>query len=146
MNKFKLFLVSLVAIIAVLGGCSSEDANDEQSNATNDQSEASENAASDNEKQEEKVTISITKHKGEETVTEKEIPIEDGAILMDILKENFDIEEGGGFIKSVEGIKADESEKMYWNISVNDKTASVGANELELAPGDTVNFDLQSWE
>lgn len=146
MSRSKLFIVSLIAIIGILGGCSSESADDDQSNATKSQSETSENTASDNEKQEEKVTISITKKKGEETVAEKEIPIEDGAILMDVLKKNFDIEEDGGFIKSVEGIKADDSKKMFWNISVNDKTASVGANELKLSPGDTVNVDLQSWE
>lgn len=146
MSKFKLFLVSLVVIIGVLGGCGSEDANDEQTNATNDQSEASENTASDDEKQEEKVTVSITKKKGEETVAEKEIPIEDGAILMDVLMENFEVEEKGGFINSVEGIKADKSKNMFWSISVNDETASVGAGELELSPGDNVNFDLQSWE
>ena len=145
MGKMKLFLLSLVVIIGVLGGCSSEDTG-EESSATNDQTETSGDTTTDNEKQEAKITISITKKKGEETVAKKEIPIEDGAILMDVLKENFEVEEDGGFITSIEGIEANESEKMAWLFFVNDESAKVGANQLELSPGDTVHFDLQSWE
>lgn len=145
MGKMKLFLLSLVVIIGVLGGCSSEDTG-EESSATNDQTETSGDTTTDNEKQEAKIMISITKKKGEETVAKKEIPIEDGAILMDVLKENFEVEEDGGFITSIEGIEANESEKMAWLFFVNDESAKVGANQLELSPGDTVHFDLQSWE
>ena len=141
----KLFLLSLVVIIGVLGGCSSEDTG-EESSATNDQTETSGDTVTDNEKQEAMVAISITKKKGEETVAKKEIPIEGGAILMDVLKENFEVEEDGGFITSIEGIEANESEKMAWLFFVNDESAKVGANQLELSPGDTVHFDLQSWE
>lgn len=146
MSKMKLFLLSLVVIIGVLGGCSSEDKGGEESSATNDQTEASEDTATDNEKQEAMVMISITKKKGEESVAKKEIPIENGAILMDVLKENFEVEEDGGFITSIEGIEANESEKMAWLFFVNDEPAKVGASDLELSPGDNVHFDLQSWE
>lgn len=145
MSKFKFFLVTLVVIIGVLGGCSSEgDATNDQSKAT--QSEENENAASDNEKQEEILTVSITKNKGEETVTEKEIEIEDEAILYDVMKENFEIEDDAGYITSIEGIEAKESEQMAWMFFVNDEMASKGAKDTKLSPGDTVNFDLQAWE
>lgn len=143
MSKFKFFLVSLVFVIGVLGGCSSESGN-EQPNSNNEQTESSENSASEN--QEEVVTISITKNKGEETITEEEITIEDGAVLYDVMKENFEIEDDAGYITSVEGIQAKESEQMAWMFFVNEEMASVGAKELELSPGDSVNFDLQSWE
>ncbi|ASN05480.1 DUF4430 domain-containing protein [Virgibacillus necropolis] len=146
MSKFKFFLVSLIAIIVVLGGCSSEGTTNEQSNATNEQTESTESTTSGEENQEEAVMISITKGKGEETVKEKEIKIEDGAILYDVMKENFELKDDAGYITSIEGIEAKESEQMAWMVFVNDEMASVGAKELELSPGDSVNFDLQSWE
>ncbi|ASK63309.1 hypothetical protein CFK37_14670 [Virgibacillus phasianinus] len=146
MSKMKLFLVSLIAVIGILGGCNSEGADNEQSNVANNQPESSESNASDNENQEKMVTISVTKKKGEETVTKKEVPIEDGAILMDVMKKNFDLKEDGGFITTIEGIEAKKSEKMAWMYSINGESASVGASDLELTPGDSVNFDLHSWE
>ncbi|WP_404452885.1 DUF4430 domain-containing protein [Virgibacillus necropolis] len=142
MSKFKLFFVSLVMIIGVLTGCS-ETSND-QSNPSKEQSETSENATSEN--QEEIVTISITKNKGEESIKEMEIPIEDGAILYDVMKENFKIEDDAGYITAIEGIEAKKSEQMAWMFFVNGEMGSVGAKDLELSPGDSVNFDLQSWE
>ncbi|MFZ3577063.1 DUF4430 domain-containing protein [Virgibacillus sp. DJP39] len=145
MGNYKLFLVSLVMVIGLLGGCNQESGG-EQSSPSNEQSQTSESNTSDNEQKEEIVTISITKKKGEETVTEKEIAIEEGAILYDVMKENFEIEDDAGYITSIEGIKANESEQMAWMFTVNGEMASVGAKELELSLGDTVNFDLQSWE
>ncbi|WP_430785482.1 DUF4430 domain-containing protein [Virgibacillus flavescens] len=140
MSRFKLLLVSLFSILIVLGGCSTgNDADNKEK-----QTETSENVSSEN--QEESVTVSITKNKGEETLSEKKIEIEEEAILYDVMKENFEIKDDTGFITSIDGIEAKESEKMAWMVSVNDEMASVGAKELKLSPGDTVNFDLQSWE
>lgn len=136
MSKLKLFFASLILIAGVLTGCNADSANQ--------QAESNETTASEN--QEESVTILITKNKGEEIVTEKEIPIEDGAILYDVMKKNFEINDNAGYITAIEGIEAKESEQMAWMFFVNDEMASVGAKELELSPGDTVNFDLQSWE
>lgn len=143
MSKFKFIFVALVMITGVLAGCSSEASND-QSTPSKEQSETNENVTSEN--QEEIVTISITKHKGEETVTEKEIPIEDGAILYDVMKENFELKDDAGYITVIEGIEAKESEQMAWMLFVNGEMGSVGAKDLKLSPGDSVNFDLQSWE
>ncbi|WP_081472446.1 DUF4430 domain-containing protein [Ornithinibacillus scapharcae] len=35
---------------------------------------------------------------------------------------------------------------MSWMFSVNGEQSMVGAGEVELKDGDTVNFDYQSWE
>jgi len=65
---------------------------------------------------------------------------------MDVLKENFDVEEDNGFVTAIDGVEQDVNAQIGWMYFVNDEMAMVGANEYELSPGDVVNFDLQSWE
>lgn len=96
--------------------------------------------------QEETVVITISKDEGEEVITTKEIPIQEGDLLMDVMKEHFTIEEENGFITSIEGIAPAEDEKKAWMYFVNGEMAMVGAAEYELSAGDEVTFDLQSWE
>ncbi|MDY0396532.1 DUF4430 domain-containing protein [Virgibacillus halophilus] len=76
----------------------------------------------------------------------KKIAVKKGDILMDVLKENFKIEEDKGFIKSIDGIAPKKGDKKAWMYSVNGKMAKVGATDYKLKPGDEVVFDLQSWE
>ena len=66
--------------------------------------------------------------------------------LLDVLKENFAVEESDGFITSIEGIEQDVDEKIGWIYFINDEMAMVGAAEYELEANDEVNFDLQEWE
>lgn len=137
MNKWMFRISSIILIIGLLFGCSATDSNGNQTKN---------NSTNSSEKQEEIVVIVISKDEGEEVITEKEVAIEKGAILMDVMKENFDLEEEGGFITSIDGIAPEEDEKKDWMYFVNDETAMVGAAEYELSAGDKVNFDLQSWE
>lgn len=135
MNKFIMRLGTLVLIIGLLFGCSTD---------TNDLKEG--NNSNSTEVAEEIVVITISKDEEEEIITEKEVSVEDGAILMDVLKENFSIEEEDGFITSIEGVAPEENEEKAWIYFVNGEAAMVGANEYELTSGDEVSFDLQSWE
>lgn len=144
MNKWFMRLASLLMVIGLLVGCASD--NNDQNVTNNNQTEQNQNNDNSSEEAEEVVTITISKDDNDEVITEKEVAIEDGAILLDIMKENFELEEEGGFISSIEGNEQDEDAGKYWIYSVNGEDAPVGAGEYELSAGDQVNFDLQAWE
>lgn len=143
-NKRFLQLITILSLVSFLFGCSAN--NDPQEADLNNKESEAEKSESSSEVQEEKVVIIISKDEGSEIMTEKEISIEEGAILMDVMKENFDIEEEGGFITSIDGVAPAEDEKKAWMYFVNGEIAPVGAAEYELSAGDEVTFDLQSWE
>lgn len=156
MAKFVLRFGALLLVIGLLVGCGDAD-NSEETNDTNNieetngvsNAEETENNVSA-EEQEETVVITISKDDGEEVITDKEIAIEEGDILIDVMEENFDIETeyDGTFITSIDGVAPaeGEEEEKGWVYFVNDEMALVGAAEYELTPGDEVTFDLQAWE
>ena len=145
MNKWFMRLASLVMVIGLLMGCAS-DTNDQDGTNNNQSEQQNQNDANSSEVAEEVVVITISKDHNEEVITEKEVAIEDGEILLDVMKENFDIEEEGGFISSIDGVEQDIDAQMSWMYFVNDEMPPVGAAEYELSVGDQVNFDLQAWE
>lgn len=130
-----------IASVLLLVGCGTDNASETQEveNSTNSEQTESEN-------NEENVVIVISENKGETTITEKEIAIEEGAILLDVMKDNFEIEEQGGFINSIDGKAPAEGEEKSWMYFLNDEMGPVGVAEYELNQGDHVVFDLQSWE
>lgn len=145
MNRLLLYLASVLFTIGIMAGCSS----DTDTNSTEDTSTATEEQAEDQgntEENEDTVTITISKDDGEEVLDEKEVAIETDAVLMDVLKENFDVEDEDGFITSIDGVSPKKDEEKAWMFFVNDEIASVGAEDYELEPSDEVTFDLQAWE
>ncbi|MFC3038957.1 DUF4430 domain-containing protein [Virgibacillus xinjiangensis] len=136
-----LWLGSLLMVIGLLSGCADEDTGQTDSTADTEQGEAQQS-----EENEEKVLITLSENEGEEVFTEEEVTIEENAILLDVMKENFEIEEENGFISSINGIGPQEGEERSWMYYVNGEMAMVGAQEYELSPGDEVTFDLQAWE
>ncbi len=92
------------------------------------------------------ITIIVSEEEADEVYSEEEVTIEEDAILMDVMKENYEIEEDDGFITAIDGISPEEDEQKAWIYSVNDEEALVGAAEYELSIDDEVVFDLQSWE
>lgn len=145
MNKWLMRLGSLLMIIGLLVGCGSN--TNDQDITNNNQTEQNQNNDNNtSEIAEEVIVVTISKNENEEVITEKEIAIEEGAILLDVMKENFDIEEDDGFITSIDGVEQDIEAQMSWMYFVNEEMVPVGAGEYELSVGDKVNFDLQSWE
>lgn len=143
MKKWLQLLSPLMVVVLILVGCSDDAGDTNQAESANNQTETENNNAQSEENEEEHVSITISEDNGEEVHAEEEVDVEEGAILMDVLKENFDIEEDDGFITEIEGIESDEQEGKYWMYDVNDEMAQVGADEFELSPGDDVVFDLQ---
>ncbi|MGP6139910.1 MULTISPECIES: DUF4430 domain-containing protein [unclassified Jeotgalibaca] len=74
----------------------------------------------------------------------QEIQVEEGAILLDVMKENYDIEETDGFITSIDGQEQDTEAGKYWLFDINGEMAPVGANETELQEGDVVEWKLEA--
>ncbi|QKY69229.1 DUF4430 domain-containing protein [Lentibacillus sp. CBA3610] len=144
MNKWILRIASLFVVIGLLAGCG---AGEEQTESNNNLQTAT-NENTDGELSEDEIRITVSMDNGAEYVAEKEIEIEEGAILMDVLQENFyvETEENGQFITTIERVSAEEDEQKAWIFEVNGEMANVGAAEYELSPGDEVTFDLQAWE
>lgn len=126
------WFMMMLATITLLVGCST----------------ASDDVEQDEEKDitEGNITVIVSEEEADELYSEKEVTIEENAILMDVMKENYDIEEDDGFITAIDGISPEEDEQKSWIYSVNDEEALVGAAEYELSIDDEVVFDLQSWE
>lgn len=127
MKKHVNLIMAFLFSITILLGCGQTESPGETSNAD-----------------EQVVNVTISTDNGEEVISDATIEIEENEILMDVLEENFEIEDEGGFITSIDGVE--QTENKYWLYEVNDEKASVGANEYELSPGDEVVFDLQAIE
>lgn len=145
MRKLHYLIGILFLAFGLIAGCGTAE-NNETSGNEEEQTEEEQTQEETEELQEEKITVTLSLDDGEELIEEKEIPIEDGSILMDVMKEHFAVEEDGGFIQSIEGIAPEEDEEKAWMYFVNGEMATVGAAEYELSTGDEVTFDLQSWE
>src|SRR5690625_3523401 len=131
MKKWSNWFMVITTTMLLLVGCGT----DEQKN-TNDQASTEEGT----------IHIIISDEEADEVYSEDEVTIEEGAILMDVMQENYDIEEEDGFIHGIDGISPEEGEQKAWIYSVNGEDALVGAAEYELSIDDEVVFDLQSWE
>ena len=144
MRKWLKYFGVMLLAIALLAGCSNsnteEDANSNTTVSTNESSGADEELA-DNE-----VRLTVTIDNGTENVTEEVVEVEEGAILLDVLKDTFYVEEDNGFITSIERVSDDADEGKFWMYSVDGESAPVGAGEYELNGGEEVVFDLQSVE
>lgn len=145
MMKSLLFkFLPVLTVLTLLVACGNEDSS---SNAKQNQEDNTSTNETNEQQEETSITVTLTKDKEAETLEEKEVVIEEGDILLDVMKENFDIEEKEpGYIMAIDGIIADEAESMFWALSINGEMSMVGASEVELEDGDIVNFDLQSWE
>lgn len=125
---------TMLIAVGLLFGCAG---NDEDVNSEENATE---------EVVEESITITISEDEGEEVISEDDWDVEEGDILMDVLKDHYDIEEDDGFINSIEGVAPEEEEEKAWMYSINDEMAEVGAAEYEVEADDEIVFDLQSYE
>src|SRR5690625_1434492 len=145
MVKMKRLLTILLALILLVGGITGCRASNENQ-SSNNAPEVNNVEENNNEVNEEVIHVTISKDEEAEVLTEKDIEVKEGDILMDVLKEHFDIEEEGGFITGIDGVSPKEDEQLFWALFINGDLADVGAADLELTPGDQVLLDLQGWE
>jgi len=50
----------------------------------------------------------------------------------------------GSFVTGINGVEADPNSE-YWELLVNDVPSGTGISDLQISPGDTVRFTLQSF-
>ncbi len=81
------------------------------------------------------VTIQLADEEIEKTVT-----VEEGDSVMDVLEENFTVEENDGFVTSIDGIGQDTTKGVYWMYDVNGEMAQKGAEEQLVEEGDEIRF------
>lgn len=129
-------LLLLLTAIFTLAACSPATSEESASTATTAATAVAENS----------VTVDL-KVDGEAVAgAAKEVTIQEDAILLDIMKANYDVVEKDGFISSINGHKQDEAAGLYWTYTVNGEMASVGAGEYKLTPGDKIEWNLAAFE
>lgn len=92
------------------------------------------------------VTVSVTVDGEEIDEGEQVLEVEEGAILLDVMEEHYELEEADGFISAINGYEQDEEAGKYWLFDLNGEMAEVGAAELELSDGDLVEWKLEAFE
>ncbi|TCD46709.1 DUF4430 domain-containing protein [Streptococcus sp. X16XC17] len=121
MKKISLILCSLVTLL-FLGACH--------------------NQSSDGEKM---IPVAVTIEGNGKSRTQ-EFQVEEGDSVMDVMEDNYDIEEDGGFITAIDGVSEDASKNLYWLYDINGKMAEVGAEEAVLKEGDKIAFRLEAFK
>ena len=76
----------------------------------------------------------------------KEITVPEGTYLLDVMHENYEVTEEGGFISAIEGIEQDLDAERYWLYYIEGEMASVGAADYELQEGDQIEWRLEDSE
>jgi len=132
-KKFVAGIAFLSALFIV--GCSNEQDAADTSEATSQTSQARE-----------EITATVEIEDEDQTVDEKEIETTTDETLMEVMQDNFDIEEDSGMITTIEGIEQDENDNMYWTYTINDEMVNTGADETTLEDNDQVVFTYDKME
>lgn len=125
MKKISLVLTTL-ALSIVLVACQAAD---------NDRNEA----------QEKNVQVTLVVEFDGKTDT-KEVTVEEGDNVMDVLEEVHEVEENQGMVTAIDGVSQDEAKKTYWMYDVNNEMAPKGVEEMTVSDGDEIKFYLQTFE
>lgn len=112
---------------------------------SNEQNSA-DTSATTSQASQEPVAATIEVEKQDQIVDEKEIETTSDETLMQVMQDNFDIEEEGGMITAIEDTKQDEDENMYWTYTINDEMVNTGADETTLEDNDQVVFTYDKIE
>ena len=128
------FIVLTALSLAACGDTTTKEANSsEQSNLVGNQTK-------------EMITIvsSLEQDGKEVDGATKKMEVEEGTTVLEVLKDQYEVVEEGGYIVSVDGMKQDEEARKYWMYEVNDKEPTVGAAEYVVKDGDQVKWALNA--
>lgn len=76
----------------------------------------------------------------------KEVTVPEGTYLLDVMHEEYDVVDDGGFLSAIGGYEQDIAAERYWMYYTNDEMPSVGAAEYELESGDQIEWRLEDSE
>lgn len=77
---------------------------------------------------------------------QKEVLFEQGDSVMDVLEDNYEVEDEAGMVTAINGVAQNPTTNTYWMYKVNDKMAEKGAEELQVQEGDKIEFYLETSE
>lgn len=138
--KKSLLLLSSIFILSACGNPTTE-----QEVSTQTESSSVEVISTDDQENAIEVTISV-EVPDEDYSESASYSVEEGALLLDVMKEHFDVEDDNNFITSINGYQQDADANMWWLFDLNGEMAEVGAHELELEDGDQVEWNLSAFE
>lgn len=92
------------------------------------------------------VSVQIIVDNEEVTGLSKELEVEEGTSVLDVLKENYDVKEKDGFVNAIEGYEQNEKENLWWMYSVNGEEADVGAADFDVSEKDAITWTLIKYE
>ncbi|MBO0481174.1 DUF4430 domain-containing protein [Candidatus Enterococcus courvalinii] len=127
MKKIIYSLFVIVIGLGILGGCSS---NIEKTSSSQLSSSV----------QQQEATI-VLQEDGKEFANQK-VDFETGENLLEVLQKTFKVEEEKGFITEIEGHKQNQTGQKYWLFTIDGESATKGAAEIELKPGQKIVFNL----
>lgn len=102
-------------------------------------------------------TLKITRDGGKSVILNKKIAINGSKSAMYYLEKNANVEDDGGFIKAINGLRSvsqanltsDERSKdimgVDWFIYLNNKKTGCGINDIYPKKGDAINLDYKAW-
>lgn len=125
MKKHGFILVSILTLL-VIGGCSST--NDQTTVTSTSQTEIAE------------ISIEVSLVKEDEVFEEKTLNVAAESNLMEVMQANFELEEEGGMITSIDGIAQDADESFFWTYMINDEMVNTGAKDTKVHEGDKIVF------
>lgn len=135
MMKKKVWFLTLAVF---LGACSTTTAPENNSANTATTAETTDSAA----KEQLAVTVNVVVE--DEAVPEltKDLKVEPGSSVMDVMEENYEIEETDGFLSAIEGYEQSKEDNEWWMYQVNGEDADVGAADFEVHDGDEITWTL----
>lgn len=92
------------------------------------------------------VTLSVTEDGELIPDGEQVVEVEEGAILLDVMKEYYDITEENTFISAINGVEQDGNAGKWWVFDINGAMGEKGASEIELQAGDLIEWKLEAFE
>lgn len=92
------------------------------------------------------VTVSVTEDGELITDGEQVIEVEEGAILLEVMKEHYTIKEENTFVSAINGVEQDGDAGKWWVFDVNGVMGEKGAAETELQAGDLIEWKLEAFE
>ena len=102
-------------------------------------------------------TLKITRDSGKSVILNKKIVISGNNSAMYYLRKNANVEDNGGFIEAINGLKTVSQANLSsdlksqgimgidWFIYLNNKKTSCGINDVYPKNGDTLNLDYKAW-
>lgn len=109
------------------------------------QTDTTQTETSQSQKQTEK-TVTLTLIEDEKEISSSEVSVSEDQTVLEILKENFDVKEDGGFVTEIDGKEQDAKANKYWMYYINDKEADKGADSMTVSDKDVIEWRLNEFK